>query len=181
MESVCDFVAIRTGSVGKKVLRKEDGRGMFRRCASAPANLAGMAHRKRVPREDSRTTIVVASVPSLSELDCDDDRDKLEKEPQTSISTIVDTESVVGPGKDASFYEIVQCFLDDECSVDTDKHTFLFLFGAAYEMTKTFDRMTDALEELLVRMLVRFLITYSMHFVVDNVHKTIVHIMSSSN
>ena len=148
---------------------------MFRRCMSAPANLAIMVHTKR-PSSSSSRHVVVAS----TEEEEDGIRDKPHEKETGFLSAVVERKSVVvAPGKDASFYEIAQCILDDGCSVETDKHIFLFLFGAIYEMSKTFDRMTEALEELLMKMLVRFIITYTMHVMVDSVHKAIVHAIAT--
>ena len=121
----------------------------MRHVASAPANLAMMAHSYR--NQQSFSSNIVMYLPK--------------------------EESKI-PIKDDTFYELVSCIMDDECNInDSETKTFItHIINSIYEVTDG-KKMEVKLFDVLFLVAQRFILSYTIHHIIKDV-STIVHTLS---
>ena len=134
----------------------------MRHVASAPANLAMMAHSYR--NQQSFSSNIVMYLPK--------------EESKIPIKKITETKNVKKISKDDTFYELVSCIMDDECNInDSETKTFItHIINSIYEVTDG-KKMEVKLFDVLFLVAQRFILSYTIHHIIKDV-STIVHTLS---
>lgn len=134
----------------------------MRHVASAPANLAMMAHSYR--NQPSFPSKIAMYLPK--------------EESKNPIEKIAEKKNIKKMGKDYTFYELISCMMDDECIVDdSETKTFItHIINSIYEVTYG-RKMELKLFDMLFFVAQRFILSYAIHHIVKDI-STIVHNVS---
>jgi hypothetical protein len=87
-----------------------------------------------------------------------------------------DRSAAVDVGRTASFYELVQCVVNDECPVEDleGAQIWVFLFNTMYDVLNANAKLIPAVKDTLVRACIRFVVTYGVHCAMHATNKMIV-------